>query len=332
MPSGAHGLEYEVVQDWAKLPEGYAFTEAVGVAVDSRERVYVFCRAEHPLLVFDMEGRFLKSMGEGLFKRPHGIYIDNEDKLYLADDEGHAVQVLDPEGKRLMTLGSGNPAETGFAIDASPVQHSAGPFNRVTNVARHPDGSLYVADGYGNARVHKFTGDGRHEFSWGEPGGGPGQFNLPHGIAVGRDGTVYVCDRENARIQLFSDTGEYKGEWGFPDRPADIFIDPQENIYIAELGFRHFKPVPVHFPWRTDVPEGHTPYARVTVCDPAGQVQYRIGREQNEVLPGNFIAPHGIWVDRRGDLYVGEVVRAAGAVDKLKPITPPTFQKFRRAA
>ena len=119
----------------------------------------------------------------------------------------------------------------------SPVTRAAGPFNTVTNVTLAPDGEIYAADGYGNARVHRFAADGRLLASWGEPGSGPGQFNLPHGIAVDRGGRVYVADRENSRIQIFSRDGALREIWDWVNRPCDLFIDAEERIHVAELGF-----------------------------------------------------------------------------------------------
>jgi hypothetical protein len=120
------------------------------------------------------------------------------------------------------------------------VKRAAGPFHRVTNVAVLPDGDMYIADGYGNARVHKFSKDGKLLFSWGEPGRGPGQFILPHGIALDSAGLVYVADRENSRVQIFNPKGEYLREWTFLNRPYDIFIDDQDMLHIAEGGFLNY--------------------------------------------------------------------------------------------
>ena len=191
MTLGEHRLEYEVLEGWEQLPEGWSFVEVAGVATDSRDRVYVFCRGEHPVIVFDREGRFLNAWGERTFTVPHGVFIDGRDELYLADSGDHTVRKFTPDGRLLMTFGDpGGASDTGFLVDRSPVQKAGSPFNRPTNAAVLPNGEFYVADGYGNARVHKFAPDGRLQFSWGEPGNGPGQFNLPHGIAVDSQGTV----------------------------------------------------------------------------------------------------------------------------------------------
>ena len=338
MAIGPHRLEYEVIEGWEQMPEGWSFVEVAGVACDSQDRVYVFNRGAHPMIVFDKEGRFLNAWGEGEFVNPHGIFIDHNDDLWLADDKDHTVHKYTTDGERLMTIGeSGKPSDTGYRIGASPVLRAAGPFHRVTNVAVLPDGDMYIADGYGNARVHKFSKEGELLFSWGEPGHGPGQFILPHGIGADSAGLVYVCDRENSRVQIFTAEGEYLREWTFLNRPYDIFIDDQDMMHIAEGGFHNYMmkrsegPLPAHDQTIIYPPCGHSPIARVTVCDPDGEIAAQVGGE-NPVLPGNFVAPHGIWADKRGDLYVGEVVVNAGAVKRMAPLKPAAFQKFRKRA
>lgn len=331
MATGPHKLEFEVVEGWERLPEGWCFTEVAGVAVDSRERVFVFCRGDHPVIVFDMDGKFLDAWGEGVFARPHGIYIDHEDRVHCVDCDDHTIRTFTTGGELLSTMGeAGVASDTGFRPENSPVQYSGAPFNMVTNVVVLADGSKYVTDGYGNARVHKFAPDGSLEFSWGEPGNAPGQFNLPHGLAIDSAGTVYVADRENSRVQLFTPNGQFKTSWDFVNRPDDIFIDEQDNVFVAELGFRVANVSPVHFRFMETPPPGHDPIARVSVCTPDGEIITRIGGGE-EVLPGNFIAPHGLWVSPKGDLFVGEVVLRSGAVERLAPLTCQAFQAFRRS-
>ncbi|HEV7391526.1 MAG TPA: peptidyl-alpha-hydroxyglycine alpha-amidating lyase family protein [Burkholderiales bacterium] len=338
MATGQHKIEFEALAGWDQLPEGWSYVEVAGVACDSQDRVYVFNRGDYPVIVFDKEGKFLDAWGQGVFNNPHGIFIDHEDHLWLADDKDHTVHKFTVDGERLMTLGeSGKASDTGYKINASPVLRAAGPFHRVTNVAVLPSGDMYIADGYGNARVHKFSKDGKLLFSWGEPGHGPGQFMLPHGIALDSAGLVYVADRENSRVQVFTPQGEYVREWTFLNRPYDLFIDDQDMVHIAEGGFHNYMmkrsegPLPKHDQTMIYPPCGHSPIARVTVCDPDGNIAAQIGGE-NPVLPGNFIAPHGIWVDRSGDIYVGEVVASAGAVKRMAPLRPHAFQKFQRRA
>ncbi len=331
MTIGVHKLEYEVLEGWERLPEGWSFVEVAGVAVDSRDRVYVFNRGDHPVIIFDKEGKFLDAWGEGVFSSAHGIFIDRHDNVYCADNFDHTVRKFTTDGTLLMTLGdTDRPADTGFKIGESPVQYAGGPFNMVTNVAVAENGEMFISDGYGNARIHRFSAEGKLLSSWGEPGSGPGQFNLPHSVAVDRAGRVYVADRENSRLQIFTSQGDFIESWDWVNRPDDLFIDEQENLYIAELGWNVPTPERPHFPFMKHPPLGHAPIARVTICDLDGNIQTQIGGE-NPVLPGNFIVPHGIWADSRGDFYVGEVVKASGAIDHFAPLTCHAFQKFVRS-
>ncbi len=326
MGKGHNRIEYEVLEGWQRLPEGWSFVEVAGVATDSQDRVYAFNRGEHPMIVFDRDGRFLTAWGEGVFANAHGIHVGPDDTIYCADNFDHTVRVFTPDGALVRTLGEKDmPSDTGFTAWETPVQRAAGPFNMVTNVALAPDGSLYVSDGYGNARVHKFAADGTLQFSWGEPGSGPGQFRLPHAIAVDRRGSVYVADRENSRIQVFTAAGEYVTEWPHVDRPDDLYIDADENLFVAELGFE-FGRMPANM--SAAIPR-HAPHARVSVLTLDGEVQTRFGGP-DPAAPGNFYAPHGIWADSRGDLYVGEVTYSAGGKQGLIPLDAHCLQKFVR--
>src|SRR3954471_11171762 len=104
MATGEHKIEFEALEGWDRLPEGYSYTEVAGVACDSRDRVYVFNRGAYPVIVFDKEGQFLNAWGKGVFKNPHGIFIDHEDYLWLADDKDHTVHKFTADGERLMTI------------------------------------------------------------------------------------------------------------------------------------------------------------------------------------------------------------------------------------
>lgn len=314
-------IAFEVIEGWEKLPEGWSFVEVAGVATDSRDRVYAFNRGEHPMIVFDADGNFLDAWGEGLFTNAHGIYIGPDDRIYAADNFDHTVRIFSPDGTLLDTLGEKDqPSDTGFVPGQTPVQYGGEPFNRVTNVALDSVGDLYIADGYGNARVHKFSADGEHLFSWGEPGAGPGEFRLPHAIAIDEDDRVIVADRENSRIQVFSPRGEYLTEWAGISRPDDLFIDEAAGImYVAELGG-----------WAAgaDIPP-HAPPASVCLLDLDGTLISRFG-SGDPARPGNFFAPHGIWADSKGDLYVAEVIVSYARNRGLVPLDCAALQKFAR--
>ena len=317
---------YEANEHWAQLPAGWNWTEVTAVAADKQDRVFVFNRGEHPVMVFSPEGAFLFSWGEGVFARPHGLFIGPDDAVYCTDDLDHTVRKFTPEGRLLLTLGaSGQPSDTGAtSVDYRTILRVGPPFHYPTNLALSPAGEMYVSDGYGNARVHKFSSDGRLLFSWGEPGSGPGQFLVPHGVAVDRHGTVYVADRENSRIQLFTSEGRFLSEWTDVARPCQVFIDGEENVYVAELGFRAGM-------WPgTAAPAPDAPGGRVSIFDRNGQLRARWGGGENPCAPGDFFAPHGIWCDSRGDIYVAEVTMSAGGNRGLVPPTCHTLQKFVR--
>jgi hypothetical protein len=131
-------------------------------------------------------------------------------------------------------------------------------------------------------------------------------------------------------VQIFSPEGQYLDQWDWLNRPCDLFIDGQDNIYIAELGFKFGIYNVPHLKTMNQPPAGHSPIARMSMCNPDGEVIVQLGGEGDPILPGNFVAPHGIWADSRGDIYVGEVVAASGAVKELAPLTPQCFQKFLR--
>lgn len=327
MRVGAGRFQYEALARWQQLPEGWSFVEVAGVATDSRDRVYVFTRGEHPVIVFDRNGKFLTSWGEGLFVRPHGITIGPDDAVYCTDDMDHTVRKFTPEGKLLLTLGTrGRCSETGIVgNDYRTIKRGGPPFNLPTNVALAKNGDLFVTDGYGNARVHRFAPDGRLLFSWGEPGSGPGQFNLPHGIAVDRDDTVYVADRENSRVQVFSPKGEFLGQWTDVVRPMQVLVDARDNVFVAEVGFRAGL-----YPWTA--PPDPLVGARVSVFTRDGKLLARWGEGDRPCAVGNFFAPHDICGDSRGDLYVGEVVMSAGGRKGLVPADCHALQKFVRLA
>lgn len=268
---GTH--QYTVQEDWWTLPDGYEFGWIPAVAVDSQDRVYVYSRSEHPMIVFDRDGNFLTSWGDDILKDAHGIFIDAEDNIYCVERETHVMHKFTTDGELLMTLGT---------MDKPGAEGE--PFNLPTDFALGPDGEMFISDGYGNARIHKYSPDGELIKSWGKPGTGPGEFDLPHCVRVDPRNRVMVADRSNNRIQFFTLDGEYIEEWGDLLQPDTIFIDEDDLIYIAELD------------------------QRVTIMTLDGEVVSQWGSERGSTVPGEFLAcPHGIWADSHGDIYVGEV-------------------------
>jgi DNA-binding beta-propeller fold protein YncE len=293
---GEGDFRYRVEDDWARLPAGWAFGEVAAVAVDKRDHVYVFSRGAHPMTIFDRDGNFLRSWGEDIFKRAHGLHAADDDTIFCTDDGDHTVRRCTLDGKVLLEIG----------VPGQPSRYMSGkPFNRCTHTALSPTGDIYVSDGYGNACVHKYSPDGKLLLSWGSPGTEPGQFNLPHNICCDEDGWVYIADRENHRVQVFDGKGGYEAQWNNLHRPSAIFMRGARcscpYCYIGECG-------PV-LPINRKAPNMGPRLSIVTKKD--GKVVAKLGDRDEQNWPGQFISPHGIAVDSRGDIYVGEVSRTA---------------------
>lgn len=297
------------MEGWAKLPEGESLVDVVGISIDEDDRVYAFGRSRRPLIVFDREGNEVDSWGEGLFKRPHGSCMTPEGNIWLADDDSHAVYKFTKKGELLQTLGTvGVKSDTGHhkGLDIfenlSSITRAAEPFNLPTGVAVSSTGDIFVSDGYGNARVHRFSPEGELILSWGEPGAGPGQFRLPHNIWIDKRDRVWIPDRENHRVQIFDIDGNFLDEWIDLWRPTHVFMDKDETVYISELS------------------------RRISIFTIGGELLSRWGNESHSMVDPLFVGPHVICVDSRGDLYVGEVATTFGKVDR----GARTIQKFMR--
>ncbi|MCH7706241.1 MAG: hypothetical protein IIB33_04265 [Chloroflexi bacterium] len=275
---GTGTYTYTLIEDWAKLPPGENFAMVSAVATDSQDRVYAFQRKDPPVLVFDRDGNFLSSWGNGAFLFAHGFSITN-DTVYLTDRDSSVCIIYTLDGKPIQMLGRhGVHSDTGCEQPAALVPRAAGPFNYPSELVAAPSGDLYVSDGYRNARVHRFSNDGQLVASWGEPGKtDPNQFHLPHSLVVDEGGKVYVCDRENHRIQVFTTDGEYITMWTDIQRPMDITIGKDGVFYVSEGGV-----------------DGSS--ARISLLDTEGKVLARFDCRG----PG-----HGSWVDSHGDIYLG---------------------------
>jgi DNA-binding beta-propeller fold protein YncE len=284
---GTGKYTYTLIQDWAKLPPGETFAMVSAMATDSQDRVYAFQRKDPPIVVFDRNGNFLSSWGNGAFLFAHGIFIAN-DTVYLTDRDSSVCLMYTLDGKPIQMLGRhGVHSDTGCERPGDLVPRAAGPFNYPSEMVPAPSGDLYVSDGYRNARVHRFSWDGQLKKSWGEPGKtAPGHFHLPHSLIVAND-KVYVCDRENHRLQVFSLDGESLDIWTDIQRPMDISIDHAGVFYVSEGSVNGSS-------------------ARVSVLDASGKVLARFPCRGSG---------HGSWVDAHGDIYVG--LSNPGGVDKF---------------
>jgi sugar lactone lactonase YvrE len=284
---GSGPYTYAVQEEWQQLPAGWNMP-AAAVAVDSQDRVFCYNRdPNHPIIVFDRDGNYLYDWGNGMFRFPHAIVIDDEDMIWLVDRDHGQIMKFTPEGELLMTIGEkGFRSDTGvdpnnFSSQAyKDVTHGGGPFNLPTDIAFAPSGEMFITDGYGNARVHKFAADGTHMFSWGEPGTGPGEFNMPHGVHIDKEGRVLVCDRENDRVQVFTQEGAYVSTWDTRlIGPAVFHVDDDDVIYIPEHNG-----------------------GLISILTPQGERLTQWGDPE-------FRSCHGIAGDSRGDIYVVQPIK-----------------------
>lgn len=259
--------DYRVVAGWPELPASLKLGPVSAVAADSTGRVVILQRAQPPLLAFDDNGKFLRSWGEGLTKNPHGLRIDSDDNVWITDTGHHLVMKFDSAGKLLLTLGKKD--QPGDGSDQ---------FNRPTDTAVAPTGEIYVADGYGNARIVKFSKEGKYLKEWGKKGAGQGEFNLPHSICLDGKGRLYVGDRENNRVQVFDADGKFLAEWKESGAPYGLFLR-NDQLFVADGRAR----------W-------------IMVLGPQGKP---VGRWSTG--EGDDNAPHWVCVDKHGAVYVAFV-------------------------
>tara|TARA_B100000029_G_scaffold396184_1_gene394191 strand:- start:11453 stop:12352 length:900 start_codon:yes stop_codon:yes gene_type:complete len=283
---GDNDFQFSVDTNWGDLPEGFEFHQVAGVAVDSDDQVYLFNRSSHQVMVFARNGNFVRTWDKK-FAGPHGMLIGDDGNLFFVDRDDHVIYKYNKNQELLLTLGVvGTPSATGYSSDQEGflVKNAGGPFNLPTGIAVNSEGEMFISDGYGNCRVHKYSSSGLLLTSWGEPGTkNPLQFNLPHGITIDSKNRVLVCDRENHRIQIFDQNGEFETMWSGFRQPTDITEGPGGEFYISEL--QH----------------------RLTIVDAKGKILTQWGGESSRDV-GMFVAPHSVAVDSFGDIYVGEVL------------------------
>jgi len=294
---------FEPITDWEKdvPPRGMIS----GLAFDSDDKLYACTRkkgdVEAAVFVYAPSGKFLRSWGEGLFVQPHGITVTPDGYVYVVEDYGSAVRKFTLDGVHVETVGpSGeeNRSDTGADLTIKSLydrlqtirRDGAGPFNHPTSLAVAPNGDRYIADGYGNCKVHCFSPAGELKRSWGRAGAGPGEFHLVHAVLVASDSKVYVCDRENDRIQIFSPEGAFLGEWADVQRPNSVACDKEGNFYIGESIIR-----PGHRTFVCGLAVATMP-PNITIKDSDGSSIGEFGR--------GMTLTHSMALDSQGNVFV----------------------------
>ena len=291
MGSGSH--TFEVAAGWGELPAGVEYGYTHGVVVDSEDRVYVHNTSRDAVVVFDRDGHFLTSWGADFAAGAHGLFLSREsgrEYLYLADTARRAVFKTTLSGEVVFSLGAPDLPD----VYDAPEKYCP------TDVAVAPNGDFYVVDGYGQSWIHQYSPEGRRIRSWGGKGPAPGQLDCPHGAWVdtrGAEPLLYVADRANNRIQVFSLDGEHvRFVADDIDYPC-CFYQYGDELYIPDL------------------------HSRVTILDKSDRLIAHLGEDPEawrkegwprrpaaERTPDRFVSPHAACLDSHGDLYVAEWV------------------------
>jgi DNA-binding beta-propeller fold protein YncE len=280
------GSLFYLARDWRLiLPAGWKWGWVSAVACDSHDRLFVYSRSDHPLIVFDSKGVFLDSWGDDFLEpvQAHGVFVDSNDNVFCTE-LSHCVYRFDSRGILTMTIGTPGKSSS---VDGVP-------FNKPTDVVEDEEGNIYVSDGYENHCVHKFDSEGNWVGSWGEAGADPGHFATVHCVRLDHYGRIWVCDRENNRIQIFDRNMNFIEEWKDLHRPCSLVFNDRENLVcIAEIE------------------------RRVSIWTLDGELVECLGDGQrsDDLFVGH---PHGICMDNSGALYVSEV-GMDGRVQKFLP-------------
>ena len=277
---------------WPQKPNDFIWGAMSGIAVDEQDQVYLFNRSEPTVQIYQRDGAFLRSWSTANPKGTHHIKFDPEGNVWLADFRNHTIEKRTPQGKLLLTLGeAGKPG--------CDENHFKGP----TDMAFLPCGDVFISDGYGNRRVAHFDKRGRFIKQWGEEGTEPGQFALPHAIAIDAQQRVYVADRNNARIQVFNTAGKLLAVWDDLLMPWGLTVTNGNEIWVC--GASRVRQ-PDDSGWVITPP----PDQLLMKLSPEGKVLLRLKlgfSAGNPGRPGEVDWVHCIAVDSKGDFYLGDI-------------------------
>ncbi len=284
---------YEVDPTWPQKPKDFVWGHMPGVAVDEEDNVYIFTRSNPPVQVYNANGKFLRAWGSETIGKAHHIKIDHQGYVWISDIDNHVVQKYTPKGKLLLTIGTKGKA----GRDKTHL-------NKPTDMVVAPNGDVFVSDGYGNARVVHFDKNGKYINEWGELGHKPGQFSIPHAIAMDSKGHIFVADRNNVRIQVFDQRGELLDVWNNLITPWGFWVTKNDEIWVCGSSPMQWR--------KTDNALG---------CPPKDQIFMKFNSEGRVLQlftlpkgldglerPGEVNWVHAMAVDSRGNIYVGDII------------------------
>lgn len=286
-------VTWEVDPLWPQKPADMYWGHVPGIAVDGKDQVYVFTRAQPPVQVYDTKGKLLRAWGKGIASAHH-IKIDHDGNVWISDIENHVVEKYTPEGKLLLTIGTKGKAGRDKAH-----------LNMPTDMAIDPrSGDVFISDGYGNARVVRFDKTGKYVLEWGELGHAPGQFSIPHAICMDAKGRIYVADRNNVRVQVFDQKGKFLEEWRDLIVPWGFWVTPKNEIWVCGSSPMQWR--------KTDGALG---------CPPKDQIFMKFTAEGRVLQlftlpkgldglerPGEVNWVHCIAFDSQGNMYLGDII------------------------
>lgn len=283
---------YQVDPAWPKRPRDMEWAAMPGLAIDARDRVFLFTRTKNPVQIYEADGTFVASWGQDHVKEAHHLKIDSKGNVWVADIGLHTVRQFTPDGKLLRTLGT----EGKSGRDETH-------FNMPTDMAITPAGEVFVADGYGNARVVHFDASGKFVKAWGDLGSKPGQFSIAHAIAIDSKGRLYVADRNNVRVQIFDQEGKLLDVWSNVITPWGLYATKDDSIWVCGSSPMQWR--------KSDGALGCPPKDQLFMkFAPSGRLlqlwtvpKGKDGLEE----PGECNWVHAIAEDSKGNLYVGDI-------------------------
>lgn len=290
-------VQYEVDPTWPKRPAGLEWGQMPGVALDKEDNVWIFTRATPPIQVYKATGEFIRAWGQEFIKTAHQIKIDTDGNIWIADVGNHTVRKCTADGKILLTLGT--PGERG--IDAKHL-------NMPTDMTIAQNGDVFVSDGYGNSRIVHFDKTGKFIKAWGTMGTRPGQFSIPHAIAIDSNGRLYIADRNNVRVQVYSQGGELLDSWKNLLVPWGFWVSGQDDIWICGSSPTGWKTDPKYPTAPLGCPPRDQLFMRFNTDGKLQQLWTIPKAEDGQEQPGNLNWVHGIALDSKGNIYAGDII------------------------